>query len=172
MIDFLDNIDAEMSDGGARVVPIITEIHEVGDSLDIHGNKAEDIPILPLRNMVLYPMMTMPVSVGREKSMRLIKEAEQSHCSIAVFCQYDSRIDDPLERDLNRVGTIASIIKVLELPDGSTNVILLLEKTLESPLDCKEIQPVHPKGGQSWVFIGRTDIEAETPIIWPPDVKS
>ena len=47
-----------------------------------------------------------------------------------------------------------------------------LEKILESPLDCKEIQPVHPKGDQSWVFIGRTDVEAETPILWPHDAKS
>ena len=47
-----------------------------------------------------------------------------------------------------------------------------VEKTLESPLDCKEIQPVHPKGDQSWVFIGRTDVEAETPILWPPHAKS
>ena len=49
---------------------------------------------------------------------------------------------------------------------------LMLEKTLESPLDCKEIQPVYSKGNQSWIFIGRTDAEAETPIIWPPDVKN
>ena len=49
---------------------------------------------------------------------------------------------------------------------------VVLEKTLESPLDCEEIQPVHPKGDQSWVFIGRTDVDAETPILWPPDVNS
>ena len=49
---------------------------------------------------------------------------------------------------------------------------VVLEKTLESLLDCKEIQPVHPKGNQPWVFIGRTDAEAKTPILWPPDVKS
>ena len=48
---------------------------------------------------------------------------------------------------------------------------MVLEKTLENPLDCKEIQPVHPKGDQSWVFIGRTDAEAETPILCPPHVK-
>ena len=48
----------------------------------------------------------------------------------------------------------------------------LLEKTLESPLDCKEIQPVHPKGIQSGMFVGRTDVEAEAPILWPPDGKS
>ena len=50
--------------------------------------------------------------------------------------------------------------------------IVVLEKTLESALDRKEIQPVHPKGNQSWMFIGRTDVEAETPILWPPDVKN
>ena len=49
---------------------------------------------------------------------------------------------------------------------------MVLEETLESSLDCKEIQPVHPKGDQSWLFIGRTDVEAETPILWPPDGKS
>ena len=49
---------------------------------------------------------------------------------------------------------------------------MVLEKTLESPLDCKEIQPVHPKGDQSWVFTGRIDAEAETPILWPPHAKS
>ena len=49
---------------------------------------------------------------------------------------------------------------------------MVLEKTLESPLDFKEIQLVHTKGDQSWVFIGRTDVEAETPILWPPDAKS
>ena len=49
---------------------------------------------------------------------------------------------------------------------------MVLEKTLESPWNCKEIQPVHPKGDQSWVFIGRTDAEAETPILWPPHAKS
>ena len=49
---------------------------------------------------------------------------------------------------------------------------VVLEKILESPLDCKKIQPVHPKGDQSWVFIGRTDVEAETPTLWPPHVKS
>ena len=49
---------------------------------------------------------------------------------------------------------------------------VVLEKTLESPLDCKEIEPVNPKGNQSWIFIGKTDAEAEAPILWPPDVKN
>ena len=58
----------------------------------------------------------------------------------------------------------------------STEELMLLKcgvgEDFESPLDCNEIQPVHPKGDQSWLFIGRTDVEAETPIFWPPDVKS
>ena len=49
---------------------------------------------------------------------------------------------------------------------------VVLDKTLESPLDCKEIKPVNPKGNQSWMFIGRTDVEAEAPILWPPDAKN
>ena len=48
----------------------------------------------------------------------------------------------------------------------------MLEKTLESPVDCKEIQPVHPKGNQSWIFFGRTDAEAKTPVLWPSDAKN
>ena len=59
-----------------------------------------------------------------------------------------------------------------DLQIGGNHPVFLLEKTLESPLDCKEVQPVHPKGNQSWVFIGRTDAEAETPILWPPDAKN
>ena len=55
---------------------------------------------------------------------------------------------------------------------SAEELMLLLEKTLESPLDCKEIQPVHSKGDQSWVFIGGTDVEAETPVLWSPDAES
>ena len=62
--------------------------------------------------------------------------------------------------------------KVSWVPKGWCFWTVVLEKTLESPLDCKEIQPVYPKGNQSWIFIGRTDAEAENPILWPPDVKN
>ena len=63
-------------------------------------------------------------------------------------------------------------IKKAERQRNGCFCTVVLEKTLESPLDCKEIQPVHPKGNQFWVFIERTDVEAETPILWPPDAKS
>ena len=76
-------------------------------------------------------------------------------------------------------GFSSSHVRIWELdykeswaPKNWYFLTVVLEKTLESPLDCKEIQPVHPKGDQSWVFIGRTDVEAEIPILWPPDAKS
>ena len=62
--------------------------------------------------------------------------------------------------------------KVRWVPKNKCFWTVVLEKTLESPLDCKEIQSVHSKGNQSWIFIGRTDVEAETPILWPPDAKN
>ena len=68
--------------------------------------------------------------------------------------------------------TSLQVSLVLSLPTHSLFWTVVLEKTLESPLDCKKIQPVHSKGNQSWIFIGRTDAEAETPILWPPDVKN
>ena len=63
-------------------------------------------------------------------------------------------------------------MKILGMLSVTESRAVVLEKTLESPLDCKEIQPVHPKGNQPYVFIGRTDVVAETPMLWPPDVKS
>ena len=76
-------------------------------------------------------------------------------------------------------GFTSSHVKMWELdykeswaPNNWCFWTVLLEKTLESPLDCKEIQPVHPKGNQSWIFIGKTDAEAETPVLWPLDVKN
>ena len=71
---------------------------------------------------------------------------------------------------LLRVHRVIIDVRIIWLVSGSWTVVL--EKTFESPLDCKKIQPVHPKGDQSWVFIGKTDVEAETPILWPPHVKS
>jgi len=76
-------------------------------------------------------------------------------------------------------GFSSSRVWMLELdnkkgwaPKNSCFWTVVLEKTLESPLDSKEIQPVHPKGNQSWIYIGRADAEAEAPILWPPDVKN
>ena len=63
-------------------------------------------------------------------------------------------------------------MKLILILDSYEGKSVVLEKTVESPLDCKEVQSVHPKGDQSWVFIGRTDAEAKTPRLWPPDATS
>ena len=74
---------------------------------------------------------------------------------------------------LNKSGESGVLCLVPDLRgNGKSCGFDVLQKTLESPLDCKEIQPVNPKGNQSWIFIGRTDAEAETPILWPPDAKN
>ena len=69
-------------------------------------------------------------------------------------------------------GCESQIVKKAEHQRIDAFELLVLEKTLESPLDCKEIQPVHPKGDHSWVFLGRTDAKAEAPVLWPPHAKS
>ncbi|MBR1882619.1 MAG: endopeptidase La [Muribaculaceae bacterium] len=123
MIDF-DIFDQASDGASAHVVPIFTEVHVDADAPDLQPDSKMEVPILPLRILVLYPGMTMPVSVGREKSMRLIKDAMKHHQPLGVVCQIDSKADEPGQSDLYCGGTIATIIKVLTLPDDSTNVIL------------------------------------------------
>ncbi|MCK9613775.1 MAG: endopeptidase La [Bacteroidales bacterium] len=82
------------------------------------------LPLLPLRNTVLYPGVVIPITVGRDKSIRLIKEAYRSKKAIGVVAQKDSNIEEPVFEDLYTVGTVAHIIKTLHMPDGSTTVII------------------------------------------------
>lgn len=84
----------------------------------------DTLPILPLRNMVLFPGVAMPVSVGRQKSLRLVREAYQQNTIIAAFTQKDAKVEDPLQEDLVEVGVVARIIRILEMPDNSTTIIL------------------------------------------------
>ena len=87
--------------------------------------------------------------------------------------------DFTLPTKVSIVKAMAFLVRMWELDYKESWVLknwcfwtMVLEKTLESPLDCKEIQPIHPKGNQSWIFIGRTDVEAETLILWSPDMKN
>jgi len=84
----------------------------------------ETLPILPLRNTVLFPGVVIPITVGRDKSIRLIKEAYKAKQNIGVVSQIDSNIEDPSFDDLYKVGTVAIILKTLHMPDGSTTVII------------------------------------------------
>ena len=124
MIKF--NKDFDMSDeGSTRIMPIFAEIKgEIGSDEAIQSLDGQEIPILALRNMVLFPGITMPIAVGRTKSLNLINEIQRSHKPIGVICQRNSKVEDPWLNDLYEVGVVAEVVKVLELGDGSTNVIL------------------------------------------------
>lgn len=120
-----DDFDKEMSDmASAHVVPIFTEIQESSDEHKLQTGDKMEIAILPMRNMVLFPAMTTSVAIGREKSMRLVQESMKNRRTIGVVCQFDSNVENPSQADLYPAGTIADILRILELPDGSTNVIL------------------------------------------------
>ena len=118
--------DFDMSEeSSARIMPIFAEIKgEVGNEEDIQKLDGQDIPILALRNMVLFPGVTLPIAVGRDKSLKLINEVQRTNRPIGVVCQRNSKVEDPWLNDLYEVGVVADVVKVLELGDGSTNVIL------------------------------------------------
>ena len=105
-------------------VPILMECDKDEDFSDGLETVGDVLPILPLRNMVLFPGVAMPVIAGRAKSMRLIKDAVKKKKLIGVCCQVDPAIDEPGFDDLYHVGVIAEIMRVLEMPDGTTTVIL------------------------------------------------
>ena len=113
----------DTDENGATIMPIFTEI-EGNPDLDCSKVPLTGLPILPLRNMVMYPGVALPVSVGRSKSMQLIKDAYPAKQFIGVICQKEMNINDPDANDLYSVGTIAEIVKILEMPDGTTTVIL------------------------------------------------
>ena len=115
--------------------------------------------------------------LGAPKSLQMVSEAMK----LKDACSLEEKISDKLRRHIKKQRHYFSSCHVwmweLEYKKGWALKnwcfwAVVLEKTLESPLDCKEIQSVHLKGNQSWIFIGRTDAEAETPILWPPDSKS
>jgi len=84
----------------------------------------ESLPILPLRNTVLYPGVVIPITVGRDKSLKAVKEAYKADKIIGVVAQQDARVEDPETKDLSAVGTVARIVKLLKMPDGSNTVII------------------------------------------------
>ena len=83
-----------------------------------------DLPILPIRNTVLYPGVVIPITVGRDKSIKLINDANNKDKIIGVVSQKDQNIEDPSFEHLFSIGTVARIIKMLKMPDGSTTVII------------------------------------------------
>jgi ATP-dependent Lon protease len=102
-------------------IPIIAD----GDDADLKNVEIPDVlPILPLRNTVLFPGVVLPINVGRKKSLQLVKDVYKGSRLLGTLAQKDYTIDDPSAKDLFSVGTVAEILKILEMPDGSTSVII------------------------------------------------
>lgn len=112
-----------------------TEFFPLLSSEDEEQIKAEEVPeqlpILPLRNTVLFPGVVIPITVGRDKSIALMREAYRGDRTIGVVAQKDPDIEDPFESDLNKIGTVARLIKILQMPDGNTTAIIQGKKRFE-----------------------------------------
>lgn len=106
---------------GAEFFPLITD---GGPSFVFNIGEDESIPVLPLRNVVLFPDVVLPVSLGRKRSLNAVRAAYKNHGYLGAFAQKDARVDAPEQDDIFPVGCIAQVIKILELPDGSTTAIL------------------------------------------------
>ncbi len=123
--DFKISIDAfgmsDSSEGDSEFIPVI------GDDMEQDNDDQpipEELPILPLRNTILFPGVIIPIAIGREKSHQLIKDVERSKGYFGALTQIDYKIDDPKADDLYKSGTVARIIKILQMPDNTTSVII------------------------------------------------
>ena len=136
-----------------------------GDESSVFEVEMEDtLPILPLRNMVLFPGVVLPVAVGRKSSLRLAKTASKNKLNIGVVCQLNPETESPGYADLYHTGTMAKIIRILELPDHSTTVILqgmsrfnLKSITAEKPYMTGEVEKLEdklpPKGNKEFEML-------------------
>ncbi len=130
---------ADMESDG-EFIPLISDNED-----DVDFKKSElpkELPILPLRNTVLFPGVILPITVGREKSIRLINEIYKKDKVIGTVAQIDSQVNEPEEEDMYRVGTVAHILKVLEMPDGSTSVIIQGRQRFEM-IQMVQAEPYH-----------------------------
>ncbi|MBR4070560.1 MAG: LON peptidase substrate-binding domain-containing protein, partial [Bacteroidaceae bacterium] len=115
LCDTLKRINCMYNDNDEKT-PIMPIFAEISGSLedDVVELKTEDLPILTLRNMVLFPHVAMPVLIGRKKTLRLIKEAQRKRMPIGVTCQIDADVEDPTVRDLYPIGVVAEVLKIQE----------------------------------------------------------
>jgi len=120
--------DSDESD--EQMVPIFTEI-EINNDDESIKIPTDNVPILTLRNMIMFPTIALPVTVGRSKSLKLIKEAKNKKKLIGVICQIDESVEDPEQKDLFPIGVIAEILRIIEMPDKTTTVILQGKRRFE-----------------------------------------
>ena len=124
----IDNLSAQDIDENSELIPLMTP----EDELEISKEELpQTLPILSLRNTVLFPGVVIPITASRDKSIRLIKDANNFNKLIGVVAQKDESIEDPKLKDIYNIGTVAKIIKVLQMPDGNTTVIIQGKKRFE-----------------------------------------
>lgn len=141
-----DNFFSDDMPGATEVFPIISLEER---SSDIQLSDGEVLPILPLRNMVIFPGVLLPVSVARPKSLKLVRHAHENDLFIGVCTQIDKKAEDPGIEDLYQTGTIAQVVRILEMPDNTTTVILegkkrfkLGELTSKKPYMKAKVHPI------------------------------
>ncbi len=124
----MDSLSLQNIDDDAELIPLMTPEDEEEINNEV---LPETLPILPLRNTVLFPGVVIPITAGRDKSIKLIKDASNGSKVIGVVSQKDETVEDPEIADLNTTGTVARILRVLKMPDGNTTVIIQGKKRFE-----------------------------------------
>ena len=124
----IDNLSLQEFDSEAELIPLLTP----EDEEEMNNEELpESLPILPLRNMVLFPGVVIPITAGRDKSIKLINDANASGKNIGVVAQKNEEDEDPTKDDIHTVGTVARILRVLKMPDGNITIILQGKKRFE-----------------------------------------
>ena len=121
---FLSELIEEESD----FFPLLSQEDE--DKID-KEKTPKTLPILPLRNTVLFPGVIIPITIGRDRSIQLIKDTYKANRTIGVLAQKDPNIETPEEKDLNSIGTVAHVLKMLRMPDGNITAIIQGRKRFE-----------------------------------------
>ncbi|MUV04459.1 endopeptidase La [Flavobacterium rakeshii] len=124
----IDSLSLQELDTDADLIPLMTPEDEEEMNREV---LPADLPILPLRNMVLFPGVVIPITAGRDKSIKLINEANASGKIIGVVAQKDEKVEEPTASDIHKIGTVARILRVLKMPDGNTTVIIQGKKRFE-----------------------------------------
>lgn len=128
MKDTFDHTIIVSSEEDAEFLPLMSQDDEDNMNKEIFP---EDLPILPLRNNVLFPGVMIPITIGRDKSLRLLQDANMGKKIIGVVAQIDQEEESPEFNDLHRVGTVAQIVRLLKMPDGTSTVIIQGKRRFE-----------------------------------------
>lgn len=124
----MDSLSLQEFEADAELIPLLTPEDEEQMS---NEELPESLPILPLRNMVLFPGVVIPITAGRDKSIQLLNDANAGNKTIGVVSQLDEEVENPTISDINTIGTVAKILKVLKMPDGNITVIIQGKKRFQ-----------------------------------------